>query len=124
MARVVDVLYLFSLPMTSGAVGVLEGRQYAPGDALGRPHYPLESPAVVGGAVAVPGGDSPHCVGGPFQIVSYVEAEELEAFHLIRRGLVNVDRVVLPLLFSASLFCLALRERLFSWHHSVRSLTC
>ena len=29
-----------------------------PGDVLGRPHYPLESPAVVGGAVAVPGGDT------------------------------------------------------------------
>ena len=47
----------FGLPVTSGAVGVLEGRQCAPGDALGRPHYPLESPVVVGGVVAVPGGD-------------------------------------------------------------------
>ena len=49
---------LFGLPVTSGAVGVLEGRQCAPGDALGRPHHPLESPAVAGGAVAVPGGDT------------------------------------------------------------------
>ena len=29
-----------------------------PDDALGRLHYPLESPAVGGGAVAVPGGDT------------------------------------------------------------------
>ena len=59
MARVVDVLNdIFGLPVTSGAVGVLEGRQCAPDDALGRPHIPLESPAVAGGAVAVPGGDT------------------------------------------------------------------
>ena len=44
---------LFDLPVTSGRVGVL-----APGDALCRPHYPLESLAVVGIAVAVPGGDT------------------------------------------------------------------
>ena len=44
--------------MTLRAVGVLEGRYYAPGDALCRPHHPLESPVVVGGAVAVPGGDT------------------------------------------------------------------
>ena len=49
---------LFGLPVTSGGVGVLEGRQFAPGDALCRPHYPLESLAVVGGAVAVPGSDT------------------------------------------------------------------
>ena len=49
MAQVVDVL-----PVTSGAVGVLEGRQCAPCDALGRPHHPLESPAVVGSAVSIP----------------------------------------------------------------------
>ena len=37
----VDVLDdLFGLPVMSGAVGVLEGRQCAPGDALGRPHHP------------------------------------------------------------------------------------
>ena len=59
MAWVVDVLDdLFGLPVTSGAVCVLEGRQCAPGDVLGRPHHPLESPAVAGGAVAVPGGDT------------------------------------------------------------------
>ena len=57
MARVVYVLeYFFGLPVTSGAVGVLEGRQCAPGDALGRPHHTLESPAVEGGAFAIPGG--------------------------------------------------------------------
>ena len=54
----VDVLDdLFGHPVTSGAVGVLEGRQCAPCDALGRPHHPLESAAVAGSAVAVPGGD-------------------------------------------------------------------
>ena len=59
MARVVDVLDdLFGLPMASGAVGVQEGGEFAPGDALGRPHPPLESFAVVGGAVAIPGGDT------------------------------------------------------------------
>ena len=52
MAWVVDDL--FGLP----AVGVLEGRQCAPGDALGRPQHPLESPAVACCAVAVPGGDT------------------------------------------------------------------
>ena len=63
MAQVLDDL--FGLPVTSGAVGVLEGRQCTTGDALGRPHHPLESPAVAGGAVAtqsdavaVPGGDT------------------------------------------------------------------
>ena len=59
MVPVVDILGdLFGLPVTSGAVGVLEGRQCAPGDALGRPHHPLESPVVVGGAVVVPGSDT------------------------------------------------------------------
>ena len=59
MAQVVVVLdYLFGLPVTSGAVGVLEGRYLAPGDALGRPHHPLESPVVAGSAVAIPGGDT------------------------------------------------------------------
>ena len=55
----VDVLDdLFGLSVTSGPVGVLEGRQRAPGDALCRPHHPLESPTVAGGAVAVKGGDT------------------------------------------------------------------
>ena len=59
MARVFDVLDdLFGLPVTSGAVGVLESRQCCPGDGLGRLHHPLESPAVAGSAVAVPGGDT------------------------------------------------------------------
>ena len=30
----------------------------APSDALGRPHHPLESHAVAGSTVAVPGGDT------------------------------------------------------------------
>ena len=59
MAQVVNVLdNLFGLPGTSGAVGVLEGRQCAPGDALGRLQHPLESPVVVGAAVTIPGGDT------------------------------------------------------------------
>jgi hypothetical protein len=56
---VVDVFDdLFGLPVTSCAVGVLEGRQCAPGDSSGRPHHPLEIPAVAGGAGAVPDSDS------------------------------------------------------------------
>ena len=59
MARVVVVLDdLYGLPVTLGGVGVLEGRYFAPGDALCRPHYPLESLTGVGGAVALPGGDT------------------------------------------------------------------
>ena len=59
MARVVVVLDdLFGLPVTSGGVGVLKGRSFAPGDALCRPQYPLKSLTVMGGAVAVPGGDT------------------------------------------------------------------
>ena len=55
MVRVVHVLHdLFGLPVTLGAVGVLEGGQCAPGDALSRPHHPLESLAVAGGAIAIP----------------------------------------------------------------------
>ena len=49
---------LFGLPVTSGGVGLLEGRWFAPGDALCRPHYPLESLMVVSRAVAIPGGDT------------------------------------------------------------------
>ena len=49
---------LFGLPVTVCAVGVFDGRLLAPVDALGRLHHPLESPAVVGGAVAVPGSDT------------------------------------------------------------------
>ena len=54
MAQVVDVL--FGLHETSGAVGGLEGRQCAPGDALCKPHHSLKSHAVAGGEVAIPGG--------------------------------------------------------------------
>jgi hypothetical protein len=49
---------LFGLPVTSGAVGVLESREFAPGNALGRSYQPLESPVVAGGVVAIPGGDT------------------------------------------------------------------
>jgi hypothetical protein len=49
---------IFGLLVTSGAVGVLEGRQFSPGDALCSSHHPLESIAVVGVAVAIPGCDT------------------------------------------------------------------
>ena len=49
---------LLGLPVTPDALDVLEGRQCAPGDGLGRPHHPLESLADVDGAVAVPGDDT------------------------------------------------------------------
>ena len=63
MAWVVDVLDdLFGLPMASGAVGVQESGKFTPGDALGRPHQPLESFAIVGGAFAVPTGCSQLCI--------------------------------------------------------------
>jgi uncharacterized linocin/CFP29 family protein len=38
-----DLDDLLGLLVTQGAVHVFEGRQCAPGDALGRPHHPLES---------------------------------------------------------------------------------
>jgi hypothetical protein len=104
-------LIFFGLLVTAGAVDVLEGRQCAPGDSLGWPHQPLESPAVTDCAVAVPDGNTARkdahnrttvkvcdsfrsqaeflqppeveeelllllhhtvCVGGRFQIVSYL----------------------------------------------------
>ena len=92
------------------------------------------------GAVAVPGGDTArqdallrrlhHQVGGPFQIVSDVYVEELEAFHLLHCSPVNVDGGMLPLLSTisprstmSSFVLLTLSdERLFSWHHSTRAL--
>jgi hypothetical protein len=91
---------------------VLEGRQCAPGDALGRPHYPLESPAVAGSAVAVPaqkdalnGASVKMCEGLRGQATFPQPPEVEEAMlHLI------------------SSFVL-LRERLFSWHQSTRALT-
>ena len=55
---VVVLDYLFGLPVILGAVGVLEGKKFAPSDALGRPHHPLESFVVMGGAVALPGSDT------------------------------------------------------------------
>ena len=59
MARVVYVLDdLFGLPVTSGAVGVLEGRRCAPRELLGRLHHPLESPVAASVAFTVPGGDT------------------------------------------------------------------
>ena len=56
MVEVLDDL--FGLPVTSGGVGVLGSRQCAPGDALCRPHHPLESLVVAGSVAAVPGGDT------------------------------------------------------------------
>jgi hypothetical protein len=56
---VVDVLDdLFGLPVILGAVCVLEGKLLAHGDALVRPHPPLESHAGVGSAVAISDGDT------------------------------------------------------------------
>jgi hypothetical protein len=127
---VVDVLDdLYGLPVTSGGVGVLEGRSFASGDALCIPHYPLESFLFVGGAVAVPGGDTDRqdalnrasvkvgsvfgdepnsfscCVGGSFQFVCDVYAEEVKTFHLLHYCHVNVDRGLLPLLVHDHLLC-------------------
>ena len=39
------------------------------------------------------------CVGGPFQFVSDVYAEDLEAVHLLHCDPIDVDRGVLPQLF-------------------------
>ena len=62
MAWVAEVLDdLLGLPVTPGAVGVLEGRQCAPGDVLGRPHHPLESLAVADGAVPYQDGTCSLC---------------------------------------------------------------
>ena len=52
-----SLIIFFGLSMASGAVVVQEGGKFAPGNALGRPHRPLESFAVVGSAVAIRGGD-------------------------------------------------------------------
>jgi hypothetical protein len=48
-----DLDDLLVLPLTPGAVEVMEGRQCTPGDALGRMHHPLERPVV-----AIPGSDT------------------------------------------------------------------
>jgi hypothetical protein len=53
-----SLIFFVCLPVTSEFVGVLEGSYFAPSDALCRPHHPLERPVVVGGEVAVPGGDT------------------------------------------------------------------
>ena len=39
------------------------------------------------------------CVGGSFQFFSDLYAKELETFHLLHCGPVNLDRGVLPLMF-------------------------
>ena len=44
MAEVLDDL--LGLPATLGAVDILEGRQCAPVDELGRPHHPIECPGL------------------------------------------------------------------------------
>ena len=53
-----SLMKFLAFPVTPGAVDVLGGRQCAPGDVLVRPQHPLKSPVVLGGAVAVPGGDT------------------------------------------------------------------
>ena len=145
----VDILDdLFGLPVTSGAVVVLEGRQCAPGDALGRPHHSLESHAVAGGEVSVPGGDTARQDALKFLQPPEVEKVLLRHLHhtvCVDGQLQIVSDVYLRLLtFSTavpsmwmwvcSLFCLlkstirsfvllTLRERLFSWRHTRRKTT-
>jgi hypothetical protein len=50
VAEVLDDL--LGLPVTLGAVDVLEGRQCGPGDALGLPHHPLKRPVIADCAIA------------------------------------------------------------------------
>ncbi|XP_064781909.1 uncharacterized protein LOC135506453 [Oncorhynchus masou masou] len=52
------MLVLLDSTVQQYLTGVLEGRSFAPGDSLCRPHHPLESPAIVDGAIAVAGGDT------------------------------------------------------------------
>ena len=140
---VVVLDYLFCLPVTLGAGGALEGSV-----AWGRLHHPLESPAVVGGAVAVPGGDTAQqdalncasvkvcegfrcqatflqdlplchsvCVGGTFQFVSDVYAEE--AFHLLHSAVLSMwiggcSLCCFPKSMLNSFILLMLSEKVFS----------
>jgi hypothetical protein len=54
-------------------------------------------------------------VGGTFNLVSDVYTEELEAFHLLHCGPVDVDRGLLPAVSTIiSFVLLTLSERLFS----------
>jgi hypothetical protein len=50
---------------------------------LGKLHHPLESPAVEGGAVAVPGGDTEHIGGASAEVVRVLGAK-LNFFSLLR----------------------------------------
>ena len=71
MARVVDVLDdTFDLQMASGAVGVLEGGTFAPGNALCRLHHPLESFVVVPYQAVIQ----------PNRMLSIVHLERFEGF--------------------------------------------
>jgi hypothetical protein len=94
VAWVVDVLDdLFGLPGTVGAVGVLKGRQCAPGDALDRPHHPLESPAVADGAVVVPGDETARQDAPMVNLLKFVRVlvARPNLFSLLRCGLTISD---------------------------------
>ena len=71
---------------------------------------------------------TPLRVGGPFQIVSDVYDEELDVFHLLYCGPVDVDRGVLLCCFLkstiSSFILLTLRERLFSWDAQNKAYMC
>ena len=125
----------------------------SPGDALGRPHHPLESPAVAGGAVAVPDGDTAQqdalncasvkvCEGFRGQDKFLQPPEFAPSSHCVCvdqfRSSVNLSTfsTAVPSMWIGvcSLCCvlkstisafvlLTLSERLFSWHHSLRALT-
>ena len=99
MAWVADVLDdLLSLPVTPGT----GGQAVCPGDALGRPRHPLESPAAVDIAISVLGGDTARqdtlncasvevCVGlrGQAKYLQPPEAEEAQLRLLHPPGCVN-----------------------------------
>jgi hypothetical protein len=64
-------------------------------------------------------------VGGPFQFVSDVYAEERKTYYPLHYCPIDVDRGLLPLLFPEVLDQLLLLtlSQLFSWHYSPRALT-
>ena len=74
---------LYGLPVKLGVVSVLEGGQCAPVMRWG--DHPLESPAVVGGAVAIPGCDALNgasvkvceCLRGQAEFLQPPEVEEV-----------------------------------------------
>ena len=105
---------LFGLPVTSG-------------DALYRPHHPLESPAVVGGTIAVPGGDTARqdalncasvkvCEGFRWQAKFLQPPEVEEALLRLFHHIVWVDH------FSLSVMCTPRNLKLFTFSTAVPSM--